>query len=187
MGLEMYDIILDTGVKLLLIPSAPNDDYRAGSDGQIYSRTRFSGFGKKEYTNWYPLKGCKQKKGYISITMCDKGKKRTRNAHRLICEAFHGEPNPRSLQCRHLDGNPEHNTPDNLMWGTQEENWMDRKEHGHGMEGEKHFASKLSDKEREAIRWVVSKGICSRKHIAKMLDMSSSAISIICKGMKSGE
>jgi DNA-directed RNA polymerase specialized sigma subunit len=41
--------------------------------------------------------------------------------------------------------------------------------------------SKLSDKEREAIRWIVGKGIASRHHIARVLNMSQSAISHICK------
>ena len=30
------------------IPVSPNDDYMAGSDGQIYSRTKYAGFGRKE-------------------------------------------------------------------------------------------------------------------------------------------
>jgi len=39
------------------IPISPNADYMAGSDGQIYSRTRYKGFGRKEYVDWYPLSG----------------------------------------------------------------------------------------------------------------------------------
>lgn len=178
----MKRLTLTSGVVLVPIPVSPNDDYMAGSDGQIYSRTRYAGFGRKVRVDWYPLVGHKMKKGYRSISMCHNNVKVTKNVHRLICIAFHGEPPARSMQVRHLDGNPENNKPENLAWGTQVENWLDRQSHGRGMKGENHPMSKLTDVERSHIRWAVAKGLCSQHHAARVLGMSQAAISSICLG-----
>lgn len=167
---------LSNGVTLKPIPISPNSDYMAGDDGQIYSRTKYAGFGRKEYVDWYPLKGHQTGKGYRSVSLCHENRKVTRNVHRLICLAFHGNPAKSTLQVRHLDGNPENNVPSNLAWGTQEENWLDRKEHGNGNSGEKHHASKLSDEERSFIRWAISKEMCSQRMVARRLGMSQSSI-----------
>lgn len=162
------------------IPVSPNDDYMAGSDGLIYSRTKYKGFGKKEYVDWYPLKGHQTKKGYSTVSLCHENKKVTKSVHRMICMAFHGMPTDTTMQVRHLDGNPKNNTPMNLAWGSQAENWQDRKAHGNGSSGENHPMSKLSDKERDHIRWVVAVGLASQRHIARILGMSPSAIQSIC-------
>jgi len=164
------------GVELRSIPVAPNDDYMAGSDGRIYSRTRYKGFGKKEYTDWYPLEGHTTRKGYLRVSMCHENVKTTKSVHRLVCMAFHGAPSAPTLQVRHLDGNPDNNRPKNLAWGTQEENWQDRRSHGRVALGEKHHAAKLADAEREHLRWALRKGLCSQRHAARMLGMSQSAV-----------
>ncbi len=166
-----------TKLVLKRIPISPNDDYRAGSDGNIYSRTRYAGFGRKERVDWYPLRGHTTGKGYQSVSLCHENVKITKHVHRLVCMAFHGMPTHPSLQVRHLDGNPANNRPSNLRWGTQEENWADREAHGRGMRGEKHHAAKLSDAEREHLRWAIARGLCSRRHAARCLGMSASSIS----------
>ncbi len=40
--------------------------------------------------------------------------------HRLICEAFHG-PCPEGQECRHLDGDPSNNRPENLVALTKQQ------------------------------------------------------------------
>lgn len=169
-------ITLPTGVVLMPIPSSPNADYMAGSDGKVYSRTQYKGFGKKVYVDWYPLKGHETTKGYVSVSMCHENKKVTKNVHRLICEAFHGPPAQKRLQTRHLDGDRQNNVPTNLAWGTQQENWQDRIAHGRGMSGEKHHAAKFTDLEREHIRWAIQKGLCSQRHAAIVLGVTPSSI-----------
>ena len=178
----MKSLTLKSGVILMAIPVSPNDDYMAGSDGQVYSRTKYAGFGRKDRVDWYPLAGHRTKKGYRSISLCHNSIKITKNVHRLICMAFHGLPQSPSMQVRHLDGNPENNCPKNLAWGTQEENWMDRESHGRGMKGEKHHQAKLTNVEREHIRWAVLKGLCSQSRAARVLGMSQPAISSVCRG-----
>lgn len=48
-------------------------------------------------------------------------KGKTYKVHRLICEAFHGQPDGEQV-CMHLDENSRNNRPENLAWGTQKEN-----------------------------------------------------------------
>lgn len=165
-----------TDVELRPIPISPNDDYRAGSDGQIYSRTRYKGFGRKEYVDWYPLKGHRTKKGYQTISLCHNNQKVTRAAHRLVCMAFHGLPPIPSSQVRHLNGNPQDNKPTNLAWGTQAENWADRKAHGRGMTGENHPMAKLSDEDCGHLKWAIEKGLCSQRHAARVLGLSQAGV-----------
>jgi len=177
----MEIIVLSTGVELRSIPVSPNSDYMAGSDGEVYSRTRYKGFGRKEYVNWYPLKGHKDrgKGGYRSISLCHNNKKITRSIHRLICMAFHGMPPLKNSQTRHLDGNPDNNRPENLAWGTQAENWLDRTAHGKGTRGEKHPMAKLTDEEAKHLKWAIQKGLCSQHHAARMLGISQAGVSHI--------
>lgn len=42
--------------------------------------------------------------------------------HRLVCEAFHGDPPFANAVVIHLDENALNNKPENLRWGTQKEN-----------------------------------------------------------------
>jgi hypothetical protein len=80
---------------------------------------------------------------------------------------------------RHLDGDPKNNRPENLAWGTQEENWMDRRAHGRARDGEEHWASKLTNEERAHIRWAIEHGLCSARHASRVLGMSPASISAL--------
>lgn len=172
---------LSNGVVLKRIPISPNDDYRAGSDGQIYSRTRYAGFGRKARADWYPLVGHQKSKGYRTVSLCHENAKVTRHVHRLVCMAFHGEPASPAMQVRHLDGDPTNNVPTNLAWGTQEENWQDRRAHGRARVGGEHWAAKLTDEERAHLRWALAMGLCSQRHAARALGMSQASISAIAR------
>lgn len=170
-------------VILKAIPISPSDNYMAGSDGLVYSRTRYKGFGKKELVNWYPLTGCKNgEKEYLTVTLCHNNTRVTRFVHRLICMAFHRMPTKQSMQVRHLDGNSQNNKPENLKWGTQYENWLDRQVLNSINPNYNHLNSKTTPKDREHIRWAVHKRVASRKHIARMLGVNPSSISEICSG-----
>jgi hypothetical protein len=177
----MLEIMLSNGILLKSIPVSPNEDYMAGSDGQIYSRTKYAGFGRKDYVDWYPLKGHNTGQGYRSISLCHESKKVTKSVHKLVCMAFHGMPPFPYYQVRHLDGNQQNNRPENLAWGSQEDNWMDRKVHGHGMEGQKHPMAKLSDFEAQALKWAIEKGLVSQHRAARILGMSQAGISHIVR------
>lgn len=174
--MDMCEIKLESGVVLMPIPESPNEDYRAGSDGMIYSRTKYCGFGRKGFVDWYVLKGFTTKKGYQSVSMSHNNIKVTKYVHSLICSAFHGQAPQKRMQVRHLDGNPSNNVPNNLAWGTQAENWQDRRIHGTASVGEKHWNAKLTDEEREHVRWTLKNGLCSQRQMAKKMGISQAAI-----------
>lgn len=167
---------MDTQITFKTIPVSPNDDYMAGSDGQIYSRTKYKGFGRKELVDWYPLKGYVSAKGYQTISMSHENKKVTKSVHRLVCMAFHGLPPVATMEVRHLDGNPANNRPENLCWGTGQENWQDKRLHGKATVGERHHAAKFTDEERVHIRWAIEHGLCSQRQAARVLGMALSSI-----------
>lgn len=70
--------------------------------------------------------------GYLHVNIRlrpGRGNQRKRPVHALICTAWHG-PRPDGMECRHLDGNVRNCKPDNLCWGTQQENMLDQVRHG---------------------------------------------------------
>jgi len=77
--------------------------------------------------------------GYLRVTLCKNGKKKRRSVHSLVLESFVGTA-LENAQCRHLDGNKENNSLENLKWGTIKENAQDKKKHGtqRGMDGRTH-------------------------------------------------
>lgn len=165
-----YGLVGDRLLVAAPIPNLPKI-YAAGSDGVVYSRARGT---------WRPLKAHGDK--YPAVTIVQDGIKRTMTVHRLVCMAFYGLPTIPHAQVRHLDGNVQNSQPDNLCWGTQEENWRDRRAHGNGCEGEKHHAAKFTDEERSHIRWAIEKGLCSQKQAARALAVSQSSIGEMMKG-----
>jgi hypothetical protein len=147
--------------------------YCAGTDGRIYSRAR---------GDWRPLVAHFNSNGYPCVTLILDGRKTTRAVHSLVCSAFYGPPPFNGAQVRHLDGDSMNSLPRNLTWGTQGENWQDRRAHGNGCEGEKHHAAKLTNEEREHLRWAISRGLCSQRHAARLLGMSQAAIGQVMQG-----
>jgi hypothetical protein len=61
------------------------------------------------------LKGFKHNYYYVFL-----GGKNQRAVHRLVCEAFHGDPQGREVN--HIDANPFNNCVENLEWVTRSEN-----------------------------------------------------------------
>lgn len=123
-------------------------------------------------------------RGYKTVSISNGKTRKTFGAHKLVCMAFYGPPPTPSHQVRHIDGNPDNSAPWNLCWGTQQENWTDRRAHGRGVEGEKHHAAKFDDAERAHIRWAIEKGLCGRKHAARMLGVSQTAIQQLMRGVE---
>ena len=58
---------------------------------------------------------------HIFMGICSK-KFGNMKVHRLVCEAFHGEPPFANAVVIHLDEDAMNNRPENLRWGTQKEN-----------------------------------------------------------------
>lgn len=84
----------------------------------------------------------KEKDGHLSITLGRNG--RHVGVHTLIALAFHG-PRGTGQVCRHLNGIPNDNRPDNLTWGTPRENSQDARNHRAFPHGSNHSNAKLND------------------------------------------
>lgn len=83
----------------------------------------------------------------------DDGSYHTVKPAHLVLKAFIG-PRPSGHVARHLDGNGDNNTPDNLAWGTQAENIMDAVRHGTAPRapGVRNVKAKLTEDQVQEIR-----------------------------------
>lgn len=105
--------------------------YRAGIDGSIWT-CRKRGGAKDATAEWREIKGRPHvRSGHLDIVLRKPGdeSKRLWKVHHLVLWAFVG-PAPPKMECRHLNGNPADNRPENLKWGTRRENVHDAIAHG---------------------------------------------------------
>lgn len=122
--------------------------------------------------------------GHLCINLMVKGKIQCFRVHRLVLEAF-GGPCPEGMECRHLNGNPQDNRPENLAWGTRRENQHDRWTHGTHNRGERHGLSKITEAQALAIREARASGE-KLKDIAARFDVSSATVSMVARGLRWG-
>lgn len=101
--------------------------------GQVFSTTsNWRGFGARQLTA-HP-----NSHGYLRVRIVVNGKRKSAFVHRLVAEKFlEPRPSPQH-EIRHLDGNRQNNSSDNLAWGTRKDNAADREAHGRTSRGEKH-------------------------------------------------
>lgn len=162
----------DRLIPAMEIPSLGRN-YCADTYGAIWSRAR-------DGATWKRMKGSPTSKGYHTITPTVDGKYRTQLVHRLVCEAFYGPPPKGKNQVRHLNGITQSNSPENLDWGSQEDNWTDRIVHGGGCR-ETHHNSKLTDQQVDKIR-AFSRSLYSQRELARRFKVSQSTIWSVLKG-----
>ena len=113
--------------------------------------------------------------GYPAVILCEGGKQLTRTIHRLLLETFVG-PCPEGMVCRHLNGNPKDFRLKNLVWGSAEDNWKDRKQHGRtcAPKGTRNGAAKVTEGEVKQIRHCYQQGNCTLDDLAKVFNISRS-------------
>lgn len=101
--------------------------YEVSDQGRVRSldRTLTTKLGIKKHRKGQMLGYTLNSMGYPRVWIGDKKKL----LHALVLEAFVG-PRPPNHVTRHLDGNPLNPRLDNLAWGTQSENLLDKQRHG---------------------------------------------------------
>jgi hypothetical protein len=108
--------------------------YQASTLGRIRSidRTYFDKRGFKYNRSGVMLKPNKDKGGYLYVGLCPHKKKKikTMKIHRLVCMAFHLNPENKP-QVNHKNGIRTDNRPDNLEWCTFIENMQDKYARGY--------------------------------------------------------
>jgi hypothetical protein len=111
------------------VPHCPG--YFASEDGHIFR----NGSQRKPRTNG---------RGYLRIKVSVNNAQWDEYVHRMVCAAYHG-PCPDGFECRHLDGNRQHNSPSNLEWADKATNERDKIIHGTILSGERNGQAELTD------------------------------------------
>lgn len=117
---ELVDIRMPLGP-----PTFPKMRYWATSDGRIVERTR-DGF--QPVKVWQPNPNLPGGRYPMVALMTAKGRKKSFRVHRVVCEAFHGDPNDR--WALHANDDAADNTPGNLRWGSPKDNTRDSLRNG---------------------------------------------------------
>lgn|GEM_PF-2358257 len=120
---------------------------------------------------------CKNKKGYLQVSIATDGKIRPIGIHVLVADAFIG-PKPESSVVRHLDDNSENNHPSNLAYGSHHDNAQDRIHNKGYKAGGDHKNAKLTFEQAEEIRQLRKRKI-GTKGLADMFGVSTSTIESI--------
>ncbi|MCR4339256.1 MAG: HNH endonuclease [Gemmatimonadaceae bacterium] len=101
--------------------------------------------------------------------------------HRLVAEAFLGKPKP-GYVVNHIDGNKEHNLPENLEWVTPNENVAHAFRTGLNPTGNKHHKTKLSDAQVIEIRKAYTGSWGQQSKLAREYGVTQVLISKIVRG-----
>ena len=67
------------------------------------------------------LKPSNDRRGYLLVSLCDGEKRKTFSVHRLVCQAFHENPDNKP-EVNHINENASDNRACNLEWCTRVEN-----------------------------------------------------------------
>jgi hypothetical protein len=166
------ELDLPSSLVLRDIPGWPN--YRAGSDGSIWSRRRWG--------RWKRLNQTLGKiTGRFMVSLFPPaghpGKRKVVSVHRLVLAAFVG-PVPSSMVACHNNGDCKDNRPENLRWDTPVANEADKIAHGTNNRGDRNGQAKLDDLAVRAIRGRLSEGV-SQRQVAREFEVSQSNVSFI--------
>ena len=97
--------------------------YQDSNQGRVKSleRTFIDKIGRERYFKGRILKPAMDKGGYLRVGLCDGKKRKTFKLHRLVCEAFHENPDNKP-QVNHINEIKTDNRASNLGWATAREN-----------------------------------------------------------------
>ena len=97
--------------------------YQVSNQGRVKSleRTFIDNSGRKRTVKERILKPGMGRCGYLLVVLCAGGKPKTSNVHRLVCEAFHENPENK-LEVNHINEIKTDNRAVNLEWSTRREN-----------------------------------------------------------------
>jgi DNA-binding transcriptional regulator YiaG len=102
--------------------------------------------------------------------------------HRLVAQIFSDIPCPEGYIVRHLNGDQYDNRIENLCYGSQSENSLDRRKHGTDARGEKSANNKLSNENVRAIKRQYTEGLITQPELAKQYNVSKAYLNAILNG-----
>ena len=104
--------------------------------------------------------------GYPYVRLSQSGVVRDFKVHRLVAQAFHGEP-PEGSQTCHRNGDRQDNRPVNLCWGSAADNAADRDKHGTTQAGEKHIRSVFTQQQIDELRTKHAEALEGRQRVPR--------------------
>lgn len=90
--------------------------------------------------------------GHIGVMLCQRGRIKNMQVHRLVCAAFHGPAPSPQHQVAHWNGDASDNKPGNLRWATPLENAADTVRLGRSRPGERCNLAVLRDEDAADMR-----------------------------------
>lgn len=165
--------------------------YEVNELGQVRSLDKYGEQfnGKKQIKRFYPSTVLKEKdiRGYKNVSIIyDDKKRRMKQVHRLVMEAFSPCNDQDVLQVNHKDGDKSNNNIANLEWCTCKENI----EHAHkngliknkrNQNGEKNNLAKLTDEDVTKVISLIKAGHPNTT-IAELFNVKGNTISNIRTG-----
>lgn len=144
----------------------------------------------KDIEGYVDANGCficdsyaKTSRGYYHITRIVDGVKKGGIAiHRYAYEVYNDCKIPEGLVVRHKCDNSTCVNPDHLELGTHQDNSNDMVERKRSASGERNPHSKLTNKQAEEIKVLLSKNQMTQTQIAKIYNVSCATITHIKKG-----
>lgn len=97
--------------------------------------------------------------GYLRVAFFRNNKGKNFRVNRLVCEVFHSTPPTSEHMALHRDGDRRNNIPQNLYWGTHEQNTLDQIRLDERAYGERNGNRKLDWEKVRHIRVLASGGL----------------------------
>lgn len=159
-------------------PSLPEEFYRVGSDGSLWSRQK-RGRGAGKAGPWRRVKDHIKGRGYRKFRVAVNGVIQEPYVHQLVLETFIG-PCPPGMQACHNNGDRTDNRAANLRWDTPAANQADRIIHGTDCRGEKHYRAKVTEEEVREMRRLAQQG-ATPTELARRFGISDATIGSIVR------
>lgn len=152
--------------------------YQASSEGRVRSRDRVT-YGRNKSTRTVKGRLLSERvnpvSGYVQSVISIGGKVTYEYNHRLVCLAFHGEPEDPKYDVCHYDNDRRNNRPSNLRWDSRAGNHADKVRHG------THYGNKkLTLVKAREVRALSEKGL-RQWEIAEMFGITQSNVSMVVR------
>lgn len=152
--------------------------YQVSNMGNVRGLDRYSDSDKRQKLKGKMMAFHIHHKGYIKVLLTKNGQAKMKFVHILVAAAFIG-PTPKGKQVNHMNGKKADNRPENLEYCTASYNIL----HSHrklgktsNLQGEKHWAAKLTKKDVLDIRRLYTTGNYTHKSLANIFGVQAPAI-----------